>query len=212
MELKYTITNKLSSVLGCRTGLPCKQWLPASICLLLFVSALYTGKRKQSWMLKVERWKRSPLRKPDGQTNIIFQKNFLFVYATNTMKSESRFRLLSFFLGKFFRLRKVFQGEFFFFFLPSQRSCYLLSIILNYFIYSPWHLAKILTLIHLLVLRLGKDQSSSFFSFPYAIHFVVLYFKFSVATSERKMFCMLMNEGKLRHKTAKVLKHLHGDA
>ena len=26
------------------------------------------------------------------------------------------------------------------------------------------------------------------------------------------MFCMLMNDGKLRHKTAKVLKHLHGDA
>ena len=101
MELKYTVTNKLSSVLGCRTGLPCKQWLPASICLLLFVSALYTGKRKQSWMLKVERWKRSLLRKPDGQTNIIFQKNFLFVYATNTMKSESRYRL-------FFFYRKVF--------------------------------------------------------------------------------------------------------
>ena len=101
-----------------------------------------------------------------------------------------------------------------FLFLSSiaKRSCNLLSIILNYFIYSPWHLAKILTLIHLLVLRLGKDQSSSFFSFPYAIHFVALYFKFSVATSERKMFCMLMNDGKLRHKTAKVLKHLHGDA
>ena len=120
MELKYTVTNKLSSVIGCRTGLPCKQWLPASICLLLFVSALYTGKRKQSWMLKVERWKRSLLRKPDGQTNIIFQKNFLFVYATNTMKSESRFRLLSFFLGKFFRLRKVFKENFSFSFFHRK--------------------------------------------------------------------------------------------
>ena len=73
-------------------------------------------------MLKVERWKRPPLRKPDGQTNIIFQKIFLFVYATNTMKSESKFRLLSFLLGKFFKAEEGFQGEFFFFFLPSQKG------------------------------------------------------------------------------------------
>ena len=66
-------------------------------------------------------------------------------------------------------------------------------------------MAKILTLIHLLVLRLDlEDQSSSFFSFPYAIHFVALYFKFSVELQREKMFCMLMNDSKLRHKTAKV--------
>ena len=72
-------------------------------------------------MLKVERWKRPPLRKPDGQTNIIFQKIFLFVYATNAMKSESRFRLLSFLLGKFFRLRKVFKENFSFSFFHRKK-------------------------------------------------------------------------------------------
>lgn len=121
MELKYTVTNKLSSVLGCRTGLPCKQWLPASICLLLFVSALYTGKRKQSWMLKVERWKDLHYVNRMDRRISSFKKFSLFVYATNTMKSESRFRLLSFLLGKFFRLRKVFKENFSFSFFHRKK-------------------------------------------------------------------------------------------